>query len=93
MEENNVLTFYDENNEEIELEIVDSFELGDKKYVALATPEDIENENDESEVFIMRIETEGDGEDVFAYIEDEDELDKAFDMFKDRCSEEFDIID
>jgi len=93
MEENNVLTFYDENNEEIELEIVDSFELSGKKYVALATPEDIENENDESEVFIMRIETEGDGEDVFTYIEDDNELDAAFDMFKDRCSEEFDIID
>ena len=27
MEENNVLTFYDENNEAVELEIVDSFEL------------------------------------------------------------------
>ena len=93
MEENNVLTFYDENNEEIELEIVDSFELSGKKYVALATPEDIENENDESEVFIMRIETEGEGEDVFTYIEDDDELDAAFEMFKDRCSEEFDIID
>ena len=93
MEENNVLTFYDENNEEIELEIVDSFELSGKKYVALATPEDIENENDESEVFIMRIETEGDGEDVFTYIEDDDELDAAFDMFKDRCSEEFDIVE
>lgn len=93
MEENNVLTFYDENNEEIELEIVDSFELSGKKYVALATPEDIENENDESEVFIMRIETEGDGEDVFTYIEDDDELDAAFDMFKDRCSEDFDIIE
>lgn len=93
MEENNVLTFFDEDNNEIELEIVDSFELSGKKYVALATPEDIENENDESEVFIMRIETEGDGEDVFTYVEDEEELDAAFDMFKDRCSEEFDIID
>ena len=93
MEENNVLTFYDENNEEIELEIVDSFELSGKKYVALATPEDIENENDESEVFIMRIETEGDGEDVFVSIENEEELDAAFEMFKNRCGEEFDIID
>ena len=93
MEENNILTFYDENDEAIDLEIVDSFELNSKKYVALATPEDIDNENDESEVFIMRIESESDGEDVFAQIEDEDELDAAFEMFKDRCSEEFDIIE
>jgi len=93
MEENNVLTFYDENNEAIELEIVDSFELKGKKYAALATPEDIETENEESEVFIMRIESESSGEDVFVTVEDDDELDAAFEMFKDRYSEEFDIID
>ncbi len=93
MEDNNILTFYDENDEAIELEIVDSFELDGKKYAALATPEDIENENDESEVFIMRLESESSGEDIFVYIEDEDELDAAFNMFKDRCSEEFDIVE
>ena len=61
MEDNNILTFYDEN--------------------------------DESEVFIMRLESESSGEDIFVYIEDEDELDAAFNMFKDRCSEEFDIVE
>lgn len=93
MEENNILTFYDENENPIELEIVDSFEISGKKYAALATPEDIENENEESEVYIMRIESESSGEDVFVSIDDEDELDRAFDMFKDRCSEEFEILD
>ena len=93
MEENNILTFYDENDEAIELEIVDSFELSGNKYAALATPEDAENENSESEVYIMRIESESSGEDVFVTIEDEDELDRAFEMFKDRCGEEFDILD
>jgi len=90
MQENSTLTFYDENNEAIELEIVDSFELGDKKYAALATPE---VEDEESEVFIMRLETISDDEDAFVMIEDEAELDAAFEMFRDRCSEEFDIID
>ena len=91
MQENNTLTFYDENDEAIELEIVDSFELGDKKYAALATPESAEEE--ESEVFIMRIETISDEEDAFVTIEDEAELNAAFEMFIDRCGEEFDIID
>ncbi len=93
MEENNVLTFYDDNDNEIELEIVDSFEIDDKKYVALATPEDIEGESEESEVYIMRIESESSGEDIFVYIEDENELNAAFDMFKNRCGEEYDIVD
>ncbi|MDY3303334.1 MAG: DUF1292 domain-containing protein [Clostridia bacterium] len=93
MEENNVLTFYDDNDNEIELEIVDSFEIDDKKYVALATPEDIEGASEESEVYIMRIESESSGEDIFVYIEDENELNAAFDMFKNRCGEEYDIVD
>jgi len=93
MEENNILTFYDENDEAIQLEIVDSFELAGKKYAALATPEDIDADDDESEVFIMRLETETSGEDVFVSIENEEELDAAFEMFKNRCGEEFDIID
>lgn len=93
MEENNILTFYDENDEAIQLEIVDSFELAGKKYAALATPEDIDANDEESEVFIMRLETETSGEDVFVSIENEEELDAAFEMFKNRCGEEFDIID
>lgn len=91
--ENNILTFHDENDEAIELEIIDSFELGDEKYAVLATPEDTENENDESEVYIMRIESESDGEDVFVSIDDDAEYDNAFEMFKERCSEEFEILD
>ncbi len=93
MEQNNILTFYDENNDPIELEIVDSFEIADKKYAALATPEDVEDEAAESEVYIMRIESESSGEDIFVTIDDDDELDRAFEMFKDRCGEEFDILD
>ena len=91
MEENNVLTFYDENNEAVELEIIDSFELAGKKYAALTTPEDADSE--ESEVYILRIESESSGEDVFVTVDDDDELDRAFEMFKDRCGEEYDILD
>ena len=92
MEQNNILTFYDENNEPIELEIVDSFEISDKKYAALATPEETDD-GSESEVYIMRIESESSGEDIFVSIDDDDELDRAFSMFKDRCSDEFEILD
>lgn len=101
MEPNNILTFFDENDEAVEFEIIDSFEIADIKYAALATPEDSEDE--ESEVYIMRIESESSGEDILVSIEDDDEilvsiedddeLDRAFQMFKDRCSEEFDILD
>ncbi len=87
----NILTFTDENGEELELEVVDSFEIDDNKYVALATPE-TDDENDEGEVYIMRIESESDGEDIYVAIEDEDELNTAFEKFTERCSDDFDIL-
>ena len=40
----------------------------------------------------MRLES-ADGEDMLVAIEDDDELDRAFDMFKDRMSEEFDFAE
>ncbi len=89
----NILTFTDENGAEIELEVVDSFEMDNAKYVALATPE--KDENDESEVdelYIMRIESESDGQDIYVAIEDEAELESAFEKFQERCEDDFDII-
>lgn len=93
MEEKNVVTFTDENNESFELEIADSFEMDGNKYVALIPPEDAENSDEDAEVLIMRIESENEDEDVFVAIEEDDELDKAFLMFKDRCADEYDFAD
>lgn len=92
MEENKTIVFTDENNEKFEFEIADSFEMDGSKYAALIAPEEPENDED-SEVLIMRIESENDDEEVFVAIEDDEELDRAFAMFKDRCSDEFDFAD
>lgn len=92
MEENKIIVFTDENNEEFEFEIADSFEMDGSKYAALIAPEESDGGED-SEVLIMRIESESDDEDVFVAIEEDDELDRAFAMFKDRCSDEFDFAD
>ncbi len=89
----NILTFTDENGAEIELEVVDSFELEGKKYVALATPEIDENDEGEvDELYIMRIESESDGQDIYVAIEDEAELESAFNKFTERCEDDFDIL-
>ena len=54
MDEKNVVTFTDENNESIDFEIADSFEMDGNKYVALIEPEDAVAEGEDSEVLIMR---------------------------------------
>ena len=46
----------------------------------------------DTEVFIMRIEKEGE-DDVLVYIENDEELDDAFEMFKDRMGDEYDFLD
>ena len=40
----------------------------------------------------MRIEKEGE-DDVLVYIENDEELDDAFEMFKDRMGDEYDFLD
>lgn len=79
----------DEEGNEKEFEILDSIETDDARYVALLPlPEDEqEEESEEAEVVILRVETE-DGEDVFATIEDEEELEKAYEIFMKRMEEE-----
>lgn len=89
MEEKNILTFQDEDGNDIEFELVDSFELNGQDYAALLPPDD----EDESEVLLMRIESESSGEDILVYIEDDAELDEVFNTFKDRMKDEFDFLD
>ncbi len=92
MEENNIITLTGENDEQFDFEIADSFELDGNKYIALLPPEN-PDEEEEDEVLIMRIESEDDEETVLTQIEDDEELDKAFEMFKDRCADLFDFAD
>ncbi len=92
MEEQNIITLTGENDEKFDFEIADSFELDGNKYIALIPPEEASEDEDE-EVLIMRIESEDDEETVLTQIEDDEELDRAFDMFKDRCADLFDFAD
>lgn len=87
--EGRIIPFVDENGNKVEFEMIDAFKMEDNEYVALL---DAQDTNDDTEVFIMRIEKDGD-EDVLVYIEDDDELDSAFETFKDRMGDEYDFLD
>ena len=87
--EGKVIPFVDENGNKVNFEMIDAFKMEGNEYVALINADDDEYDTD---VFIMRIEKEGD-EDVLVYIEDDSELDGAFDVFKDRMGDEYDFLD
>lgn len=92
LKENNegkIIPFVDENGNKVNFEMIDAFKMEGSEYVALLPADD---DDYDTEVFIMRIEKEGE-DDVLVYIEDEDELDDAFEMFKDRMGDEYDFLD
>ena len=94
MEENRkILPFTDDEGNTVELELVDSFELEDKQYAVLVEPEIEDSDEDEGLVYIMEIQSDSDHEMILVEIEDESIMDKAFDMFKQRCEEDFDFVD
>ena len=87
--EGNIIPFEDENGNKVNFEVIDAFKMDGSEYVALLPADD---DDYDTEVFIMRIEKEGE-DDVMVYIENDEELDDAFEMFKDRMGDEYDFLD
>ncbi len=94
MEENRkIIPFTDDEGNTVELEIVDSFEMDEKKYAILVEPEAEEGSEDEGLVYIMEIQSDNDEEMILVEIEQDEILEKAYSMFRERCADEFDFVD
>ena len=89
-ERDGILVLVDEDNNEYEFEFLDSIEDNGKRYVVLVPVSDDEGEE---EVLIMRVVTDDSDEDALEAIEDEAELDRVFEIFKENNGEEFDFVD
>jgi len=78
-EETSIITFVDENGEEIEMEYLDCIEFGGKEYLALLPTEEGSNE-----VVILEIEPIDEENENYITVEDDAVLDAVYDIFKDR---------
>ncbi len=88
----NIIALTDEEGNEVKFEFLDLVELDGEEYVVLLPTED-EEENDE--VVILKVEdTEGE-EDMESYVsvDDEETLNKVFEMFKEKFKDEFNFVD
>ena len=84
--EDNILILEDENGNPVEFMVIDVYEFNDATYFAMV--EVIEGSIEESdEVVIMRVDGEGDDAEL-VMIEDEAELEAAFDEFVRRDQED-----
>lgn len=90
-ERDDIVVLVDENGDEVEFEHIDTIEMNDNEYVVLAPlEEESDEEGEDEEVIILKIEHNEDGEDSFVTIEDDDELEEVFNEFQSRMEEEFD---
>lgn len=92
-EEDNVVVLNDEDGNEVRFEFLDVVELDDEEYVVLL-PITEEGEEDEGEVVILKVEDSDDEEEEsYVSVEDEDVLNRVFEIFKERFKDDFDFVD
>ena len=91
----NIVILNDEEGNEVKFEFLDLVELDDEEYVVLL-PMSEEGEEEEGEVVILKVEdTEDEESDEESYvsIEDEEILNKVFEIFKEKFKDDFDFVD
>ena len=88
----NIIVLNDENGEEVPFEFLDLIELDGEEYVVLLPVEEDEEEADE--VVILKLEdTESEDEESYVSVEDEEILNKVFEIFKEKFKDEFNFVD
>ena len=91
----NVVILNDEDGNEVKFEFLDLIELDDEEYVVLLLVTE-EGEEDEGEVVILKVEDSDDEEseeESYVSVEDEDTLNKVFEIFKEKFKDDFDFVD
>ena len=91
----NIIVLNDEDGKELKFEFLDLVELDDEEYVVLL-PVAEEGEEEDGEVVILKLEDNDDEdseEESYVSVEDEDVLNKVFEIFKEKFKDDFDFVD
>jgi len=88
----NIIVLNDENGEEVPFEFLDLIEYEGEEFVVLLPVE--EDEETAGEVVILKVEdTDSEEEESYVSIEDDELLNKIFEIFKEKFKDEFNFID
>ena len=92
--DDNIVVLNDEEGNEVQFEFLDLVELDDEEYVVLL-PVTKEGEEEEGEVVILKLEDtdEDSEEESYVGVEDEEILNKVFEIFKEKYKDEFNFVD
>ena len=90
----NIVILNDEDGNEVKFEFLDLVELDDEEYVVLL-PVAEEGEEEEGEVVILKLEDTDEDSDEESYVgvDDEEILNKVFQIFKEKYKDEFNFVD
>ncbi len=90
----NIIILNDEDGNEVQFEFLDLVELDDEEYVVLLPVSD-EGEEDEGEPVILKLEDtdEDSEEESYIGVEDEEILNKVFEIFKEKYKDDFNFVD
>ena len=90
----NIIVLNDEDGNEVEFEFLDLIEYNSQEYVVLL-PVDEGDEDNPGEVVILKVEENAEDSEEESYIgvEDQDELNAVFEIFKNKFKDEFSFID
>jgi len=83
-----IVLLNEETGEEVEFSLLAMLEVDDETYAFLEPVEDVEG-FEEGDLLVNRVEFDENGEEKFLPIDDDDELDKAFEAFDDMYVEQF----
>ena len=87
----NIIVLNDEEGNEVKFEFLDLIELDGEEYVVLLPTED---EEDNEEVVILKLEdTDNEETESYVSVDDEETLNKVFEMFKEKFKDEFNFVD
>ncbi len=86
----NIITLNDEEGNEIRFEFLDLIEYKGEMYVVLYPADE---EEDEGQVVILKVEETGEDEESYTSVDDDHVLEVVFNIFKERFKDEFNFVD
>ncbi len=91
----NVIVLNDEEGNEVKFEFLDLVELDEEEYVVLLPMAESDEAEEDGEVVILKLEDTEDDSDEESYVavEDEEVLNRVFNIFKEKFKDEFDFVD
>jgi uncharacterized protein YrzB (UPF0473 family) len=87
----NIIILNDEDGNETEFEFLDLIEYEGEEYVVLLP---VEESDDAGEVVILKLEdTESEDEESYVSVDDDETLNKLFEIFKEKFKDDFNFVD